>query len=34
MDTQLGTLAHPYDDRGLDVTGPNIILLTSLYNSF
>jgi len=31
--TELGVLAHPYDDRGMDVVGPNKSLLTKLYDS-
>lgn len=33
-DLQRGILAHPYDDRGMDVIGPNHTLLRELYTRF
>ena len=32
--SELGVLVHPYDDRGLDVIGPNKELLKKLYTKF
>jgi hypothetical protein len=32
FDTKLGLLANPYDDRGMDITGPNKSMLKRLYN--
>ncbi len=31
---ELGVLVHPYDDRGMDVIGPNKDLLEKLYNKY
>ena len=33
-DVERGILAHPYDDRGMDVIGPNHDLLRELYTRF
>jgi hypothetical protein len=33
-DPARGVLAHPYDDRGMDVIGPNTPLLRQLYQRF
>lgn len=33
-DPERGILAHPYDDRGMDVIGPNHALLRELYTRF
>jgi hypothetical protein len=33
-DLERGVLAHPYDDRGMDVIGPNQALLRDLYTRF
>lgn len=33
-DPERGVLAHPYDDRGMDVIGPNEALLRELYHRF
>jgi hypothetical protein len=33
-DVERGILAHPYDDRGMDVIGPNRPLLRDLYTRF
>lgn len=33
-DPERGILAHPYDDRGMDVIGPNHTLLRELYTRF
>ena len=33
-DPERGILAHPYDDRGMDVIGPNRELLAELYHRF
>ena len=33
-DTDLGVMAHPYDDRGMDLIGPNKSLLKSVYDDF
>lgn len=34
FDIELGVLAHPYDDRGLDLVGPNKFMLSRLYKQF
>jgi hypothetical protein len=34
FDLELGILAHPYDDRGMDVIGNNLGILRSVYNKF
>ncbi len=34
FDTDLGVLVHPYDDRGMDVVGPNQNLIKSLYDQY
>lgn len=34
MDLERGILVHPYDDRGMDVVGPNQELLFDLYGRF
>ena len=31
---ELGILVHPYDDRGMDILGPNKKLLEKLYSTF
>lgn len=33
-DPERGILAHPYDDRGMDVIGPNKALLKEMYDVF
>lgn len=33
-DAELGVMAHPYDDRGMDLIGPNKSLLEKIYNNF
>jgi Domain of unknown function (DUF3885) len=33
-DAERGILAHPYDDRGMDLIGPNHALLRELYTRF
>ena len=33
-DVERGVLAHPYDDRGMDVIGPDKALLKELYDRF
>jgi hypothetical protein len=34
FDLELGILAHPYDDRGMDVIGTNLGILRSAYTKF
>ena len=34
FDLELGAMVHPYDDRGMDVIGPNRALLKGLYQQF
>lgn len=33
-DLELGILVHPYDDRGMDVVGPNRELMQELYDKY
>lgn len=33
-DPDQGVLVHPYDDRGMDVIGPNVDLLAALFREF
>lgn len=33
-DIDLGVLAHPYDDRGMDLVGTNKALLSKIYNEY
>jgi hypothetical protein len=33
FDLDNGILAHPYDDRGMDVIGPNKVILKNLYET-
>src|SRR5438105_4782839 len=34
FDCRQGVWAHPYDDRGMDVAGPNKALLKAVYSEF
>ncbi len=34
FDLEIGVLVHPYDDRGMDVIGPNKVLLKRIYRQF
>ena len=33
-DIELGVLVHPYDDRGMDVVGPNKFMINRIYTEF
>jgi hypothetical protein len=34
FDVKLGVLAHPYDDRGMDLVGPNKLILRRIYKHY
>ncbi len=34
FDLELGVLAHPYDDRGMDLVGSNKFMLSKIYEQF
>ncbi|MFA0040090.1 DUF3885 domain-containing protein [Vibrio chagasii] len=34
FDLELGVLAHPYDDRGMDLVGGNKFMLSRIYKQF